>query len=189
MLYWPLPLPLINPLTDWNPWTHSSQTLSTLSLSSNSSTRPPTYTPTPSLHSISLSPSLHHPPPPPPTLTPTPPSSPCYCLLLLLRCSPSANQSPTPLPSAICPGLPPLPTVGQYAPSLILYSLIIPPPLPWFSVASLTSTIWPHPHGAGGLGATDIWADVRGGVVCSGCKRRPAIRSTAHKLLIHMFRQ
>ena len=70
-----------------------------------------------------------------------------------------------------------------------LYSLIIPPPLPWFSVTSLTSTIWLHPHGAWGLGAIDIWADVRGVVVCSGCKRRPAIRSTAHKLPIHMFRQ
>ena len=140
----------------------------------------------PPLHSSIPIHCLQVPPPPPP---PPPPSSPCYCLLLLLRCSPSANQSPTPCPSAICPGLPPLPTVGQYAPSLILYSLIIPPPLPWFSVASLTSTIWPHPHGAWGLGATDIWADVRGGVVCSGCKRRPAIRSTAHKLPIHMFRQ
>ena len=100
MLYWPLPLPLINPLTDWNPRTHSSQTLSTLSLSSNPSTRPPTYTP----HSIPPFHFIVSKSPPSPTPTPNPTPNPTLLSMLLFTASAAVQPICKPIPhtSPLC---------------------------------------------------------------------------------------
>ena len=68
---------------------------------------------------------------------------------------------------------PPLPSPSLYPPTS-------PHPLPTPPLHSFSHS--PPTRGMRLL-ATDIWAGVRGGLcVCSWCKRRPAIRSTAHKL-------